>query len=100
VSVELMSEEGACDGTDAPAAGAVLTGPDALRAAGACPWSGCGCRRAKLCVMTAPEACAHIVFKHVRNCRECRETNENCDDAFLCFRDVRDAATRRGRSVF
>lgn len=65
-----------------------------IKAEGVCPWSGCGCARAPRCIMAATEACVHLVRSRVVGCKECREANGTCEDAFLCFLDVRDAERR------
>ena len=72
--------------------------PADVKAGGECPWSGCACRRAARCAMTAAEACVHLIRRRVAGCAECRASNGACDWTFLCFLDARDAERKRGRT--
>lgn len=61
-----------------------------LKASGVCPWSGCKCRRAQRCTMSATDACNNLVRRRVKNCGTCANAGA-CDDLFVCFMDVMDA---------
>ena len=68
-----------------------MTSAQESRDSGKCPWSSCACKRAPLCVLSATEACAHIVNRG-NTCTQCRtDSGGTCEDMFLCFKDVRDA---------
>ena len=69
--------------------------PAAVKANGICPWSGCACRRAPTCIMSAPESCIHLVQNRVSTCELCKKANGPCEGTYLCFRDVRDAEVRK-----
>ena len=75
-----------------------MTSAQEFRDSGKCPWSSCACKRAPLCVLSATEACAHIVNRG-NTCSQCRKDSKGtCADMFLCFKDVRDA--QRGKLAF
>ena len=77
-----------------PESGAVTT----ARSKGDCPWSGCPCTRSGRCVMTAPEACIHLIQRCVSGCSACKQkSNGGCAGMFLCFLDVREAEQREER---
>jgi hypothetical protein len=70
----------------------------AARASGRCPWSDCPCVRADRCVMTASEACIHLIQRCVSGCPACKQkSGGDCADMFLCFLDVREAEHREAR---
>ena len=66
-----------------------------LKADGKCPWSGCECARAPLCIMSAAESCAHLVQNRVSTCNLCKKVNGPCEGTYLCFRDARDAERKQ-----
>lgn len=68
--------------------GVIEKGTDlAVRAGGVCPHSRKKCDRARLCTLTAPEACLSRVLNRVPSCSRCRSRlRVPCPEAFECFR--------------
>lgn len=97
MSEQSLRDSGMCPWSERPcehAASCKLTAEKActksIRDSGVCPWSRCACKRAPLCVLTAEEACAHVVNRN-GTCPQCKEdTGAECEDVFLCFKEVRD----------